>query len=300
MKIKPDSGLERILDFLQTVYRFRLDVGLIPSVLAPSFRKAAERFKNPEELKMIDKTKMGICEEVADIAYQVLKMLCLQGKILTGDSIAMLQNYLTKNHYYDASGALVGLDYLGLDGLAEKLVPEELAGRLQSLLPAVIFHTGRDNGYAIIRDFLAGQFVAYISRIWRGHEAGGLQTIEYIRDKKIPEETRELIEALVRSNENLTGDALMAGLAADLGLSRKLLRCVQDARITKEPRELLVLLAEILKLKTAKPITVEDTLNLMFLKMKGRQEMDFIGIDEQTMRRTCKPVEYLIEADMFF
>lgn len=297
--LKP-ADIDSVLDLLQTVYRFRLEVDLIPSVLREPFYGAAKRFREPEELKKIDKSKMGICEETADLTYQVLKMLCLIHNILTEKEIRVLQDYLVAHHYYDSDGKLAGLDYRGLDALSVALVPDRLVRKLLVLLPESLFLSGKDKGFAIMKEFLAGQFVAYISRVWRGHKAGGLQTVEYLRDEKIPEETRELVEALVRSGENVAGEAGLADLAINLNLSSLLLNDVGRFRESADAINLLNRLAEILELKIKKSVTVEDTLRLMFLKMKGRQEMDFCGIDEITMRRTCKPVEYLIEADMFF
>lgn len=89
-------------------------------------------------------------------------------------------------------------------------------------------------------------------------------------------------------------------IKGNLNTANVLLIHVKRLRAVREIRGPLNYLAKILKQKMNKPVTVEDTLQLMFLKMKGRQEMDFMGIDEITLRRTCKPVEYLIEADMFF
>lgn len=292
--------MKEILDFLQTVYPVGLDPKDIPSVLQRPFNKAAERFQKPEELKGLDRSRVGICEEVADLAYQVLKMACLQGSILNERTIKTLQDFLEENDYYDSEKRLVGLDYQGLDKLSVSLVHPQLVERLHDLLPPIMFIPRQDNGYGILRDFLAGQFVAYISRLWREHEAGGLQNIEYLKDKKIPEETRELIEAIIKSDLRLGGDKLMAELANDLQLSQQLLTQVYQIRQGARVLDLFAFLPLILNKKMAKPVTIEDTLHLMFLKMKGRQELDFMGVPEQTMRYICKPVEYLIEADMFF
>ena len=286
------AELDKILDFLQTVYRFRLEPKMIPTALKGPFSKAVERFKDQAELKKIDTAKMGICEEVADVAYQTLKLVCLQNKILTEETIQTLQNHLKNNNFYDGSGRLVGLNYADMEALSGKLVPGDLIEETQHLVHPAAF-LPKDGGKTIIRDFLAGQFVAYISRLWRGHKAGGLQTIEYIRDEKIPEETQELAEALVKSGGNLED------LEINLALATNLVGNVKITRETRDAFDLFAHIAIILKTKMAKPVTVEDTLHLMFLKMKGRQEMDFYGVDEKSIRLTCKPVEYLIEADMF-
>jgi hypothetical protein len=58
--------LKEVLDFLQTIYRYRLDVRLIPSSLKDPFDKAVSRFQNPEELQRTNRSVIGIGEEVGD------------------------------------------------------------------------------------------------------------------------------------------------------------------------------------------------------------------------------------------
>ncbi|MBI2626096.1 MAG: hypothetical protein HYW69_00695, partial [Candidatus Nealsonbacteria bacterium] len=207
---------------------------------------------------------------------------------------------LEKNHYYDNDGKLIGLDYRGLDRLSISLVPEGLVRELRCRLPDVVFSLYQEDGSRIVRDFLGGQFVAYISRIWRGHAMGGLQAAEHMRNTKIPEEMRELIEALIKSSDNLTGHNLIEDVKLNLSLANDLVNFTQYVIGHGDASLLLAHLAVIINKKIKKPVTVEDTLHLMFLKMKGRQELDFMGVPEQTMRYICKPAEYLIEADMFF
>ena len=94
MTEKGENSSEIILDFLQTVYPIRIDVKKIPISLRDSFFRAVERFQKPEELKKLDRSSVGVCEEVADLTYQILKMICLQEKILTEKTIQILQDYL--------------------------------------------------------------------------------------------------------------------------------------------------------------------------------------------------------------
>lgn len=291
--------VKEILDFLQTVYQYRLDPGLIPSSLKGSFARAVLRFQNPEELKKINRALVGIGEEVGDLAYQALKLICQGRDIMTEDTIKTLENHLTRNHFYDSDGKLVGLTYMDLDRLGRKVVGEELITNTCLLLPDSMFLPGPSIGRSIIREFLGGQFVAYISRQWRGHQAGGLQKIEYIRDRKIPEETRELIEAIIKSSEGMSGIDLMRELTQDVEMAANLMKGVEATRSYFDSEILLRALGGILRAKLPNPITVEETLSMMFCKMRGRQEMDFSGIDQITMRRTCFPVEFLIAADMF-
>ena len=79
-----------------------------------------------------------------------------------------------------------------------------------------------------------------------------------------------------------------------------LVNCVDEVRKSGSTDELFNEMSVLLKMKMEKPICVEDTLWLMFLKMKGRQEMTFSEFSENDMKLVCKPVEYLIEADLFF
>lgn len=274
--------MKEVLDFLQTIYPVRLNPKDIPSILQEPFNKAARRFQNPAELKNLKGSHMGICEETADLTYQLLKMICLKEGILNDKTIRILENHLEQNGYYDAEKRLMGLDYRGLDALSNSLVPQEMIIDLRRLLVSAMFIPGKDDGHSILRDFLGGQFVAYISRIWRGHALGGLQAVEHMRDKKIPEEAKELIEAL--------------GSEYEMEIQEQ----VAVVRTMGKTAGLFLLLVRILKEKMAKAVTIEDTLQLMFLKMKGRQELDFMAVPEQTMRYICKPAEYLIEADMFF
>src|SRR3989338_8416187 len=97
-----------------------------------------------------------------------------------------------------------------------------------------------------------------------------------VRRLYLPDLARELAEALSSAYEP------------------ELSRCVAVVIRESKTDPLLVQLSRILKEKIKKPVTMEDTLHLMFLKMKGRQELDFMGVPEQTMRYICKPVEYLI------
>lgn len=293
-----------ILDFLQfkSPYRFRLETELIPSILEGPFLKAAERFKDEKEIKKIEQSKMIICEEVADVSYQVLKLICLRDGILTEVTSRILHDFLEQNSYYDKDGSLMNLDYVGLDDLSLKLVPEKMALELKKRLPNSMFvpPPKGDNGLAIIKDFIAGQLVAHISRIWTKRHMKGIQAVGHINDKKIPEETRELLEAIFKSGENLEGEILMNDIRESLYLSQDILIAVDGVRTGKDAVNIFHALNMVLKAKIAKTITIEDTLHLMFLKMKGRQEMTFSGFDEKSMRLVCKPTEYLIEADLFF
>jgi hypothetical protein len=147
-----DAGVERVLDKLQRVYPFRLDLGLLPHVFRERFYQAAHKFADDE----IDETRMGLVEETGDLIYQVMKLDAVKRKILTPRKQKALYDKFRDK--IDPPYVHVFLDELYAEA-------REIANPRDSrILSGSIPYNGNGVHTDTAREFLANQYVSYISR----------------------------------------------------------------------------------------------------------------------------------------
>jgi hypothetical protein len=253
----------------------------MPKCFEQRFGAAAAYFEQAE----IPYYRMGICEESGDLCYQLLKMV--------GARIGALTEEDQQRLFQLRRDSLQGTDVCSFYGEALMMVNEDYVSMLRKELPRKLFSKEE----ALAREFLASQYVAYASRkVRQPHEQiAAFQSAEYVINTKIPEETAELLDVLVRFRKNLSGLEMVKGMRERMHLGYEVASAVVAA-ITDSKRERQAFCTLEHLIGSTIGMRLEDCLRFSLFKIRGRQELNFNGVVPEEVTRVCKPAEYLIEA----
>ena len=275
------ADIRPVLEKLEQLYHTKVDPNALPGTMKDRFYIAASRFST----QPIDGRRVNIAEEIGDIVYQVLKLVCCRRRILTPE----LQRAVFDQYQHQISGVAFRIPIDVIYRSALGLVRNETA--LEPYLPESSFPARHDTAKA----FLANQYVAYVSRLIGGYTTGGaFQTEGHIAFSRIPEETVELLYAL---NKDLAKVPPLRELGRHLEVSAALVRHVNAVvEDTEKTGELMQFLQGTLAEQVSRNLTLEAVLEFTLFKLKARQELTFLGHSTQSVQRICKPAEYVILA----
>lgn len=288
------QGIEKAITSLEKRLKLKISRRGVPEVFKNHFYEAALRFSTDN----IDNYKMGYAEEGGDIAYQTIKLICVNKGIVTPSNQRALYdkyaNYINSNK--------LKCNIYELYNSARSLVSDRMIENLSRELP----QEGFTNKNRISIDFLANQCVSFISRVMgnNGNIQSGFHTSEYIKKERIPEEIAELVDILGYPTRRKKSLELLEDIKHNLYLCSQLVdtaRFIADQSLYVinpcNETNLLELLNKILKEKLEN-INLEDALNFALFKIRGRQELTFKGMNEKEVRAICKPIEYIMEAGL--
>jgi hypothetical protein len=298
-----ENEISNILSDLQRVYRFRLNLEYLPSAFEEKFYVAAKRFSPIG----ISSSKMGIVEEVGDLLYQFFKLICVKNEILTVKNQSKLYDEYRQSIFENSttSKKMLSVDINTIYKTANKFVDSEQVNKFLDFIPTKYF----SNQKKIAKYFLSAQYASYLSRAIRNpNETGGtFHSVDFIAKRKIPEETQELIEVLNKQTNDKKKEDLLEFVKQNVVLSYRLVYLIDEfvnnsdsSKDNVSYDKLFSFLDDLVKEKINKDMSLENIIDFCLLKIKGRQELSFKGIDHRTVMHICKPAEYLMEANLVY
>lgn len=283
---------------LREKYDFDIDVEKVPLCCRPRLYNAAVRFTEED----IDTSRMGLCEEAGDMAYQLLKFFVVKGKVLTPDNQRVL--FDRYREYIAPKGLQVPVQelYDAAYGFAEeKMVKQVIKYFPLEPLNAPPF----PNPDRIAKDFLVTQFVNYISRDMRTDSSTQrFQTVEYIKTDRIPEEASELTDVILFQNRLPSSQKSFDELETKIATAKEIVGDIKLA-IDRHSNTNLVFthnvfdsLNTLLVDELGRAYNLERVLDFALFKTRIRNEMTFNGFNHRVVKGVSKVIEYFLEADL--
>ena len=281
------QNAQKALQKLEQGFGYKVDIKLIPEVFLGNFYKAAERFSK----ETIQTTKMGYAEEAGDITYQTLKLIGIDCGAMTSEKMGKLH----KMHKSKFKGGILTVDYDTIYLDAFTMLDKKDIQVMMKRLPDDIFAHNYDRA----RDYLANQQLSYVSRSLNPKQSGGgFHTPEYVKATKFPEEVAELVDVLSYPNQRLKGEEILNDMIKRLENSQYLVSLSKGViKDVKNSEKLLYFLDDLLHQKLEN-VGLEEVLGFTLFKIRGRQELSFKGYNTEDVHCICKPLEYLMEADL--
>jgi hypothetical protein len=278
------EDLKIVDEKVKKVYKYGIHSEHIPETYKDRFYRAAYRFSRQN----INYSKMGLAEEIGDLTYQVLKALLIGRNLLTLTD----QKRLYEKHNEDWQDLTISQLY----DEAYALVQDSHVRQVMSYFPSEIFPSSS----RIAKDFIANQYVAYLSRIVRvpHNTSWAYHTIDFVKNKKIPEEIAELVEIINKQQEVISGDDMLKSLKRNLTDSRRFVYLTSDFVKKDNFLELFEYSNSFIKKRLKDNLGLQDILDFCLFKIRGRQELTFKGYEHKAVMHIAKPIEYLIEADL--
>ncbi len=290
--VEKERIIEPICDRLAEMFGYRITYEEIPKTFRRVFQQYEDKFSTIE----IHHMKMGYAEEIGDVVYQVLKLIMVSERILLEEKQKKL--YDTYKSKISSSGFSVDIDTLYQDAI--DMIDEKMIGNLADHLGWRQF----PKRLTTAANFLANQYVSYISRSMHPELSGGAyHTAEYIKNDRISEETAELIDILTCPSRVLTGMSLVNDMEKNMKLAEMIImhtKCIYGNQFhtTVSGSSYFTTLDKLLKEKARNDMTLQDVLDFTLFKIRGRQELNFMGYVDKEVKRICKPLEYMLEAGL--
>jgi hypothetical protein len=253
------------------------DAYQVPPRLRDDFLKAERYFSNQE----IPFLRMGYAEEVGDVVYQLLKYSAAGHNVLHPN---------TQGKVFRDLGTAASVDEMY--DLAFRYASDENLDSIMQDIPRGMIKE------STVEALVASQYVSYISRRIRrpAEKDPGFQSQDYLMEHQLPAESAELIELVTLPAQDKVGRPLFRDMRQRINDAKAFLEEMTDMMGCRgKISGVLPILEDILKY-THSDITLDAAARYSLQKLRGRQELTFDGIEQQEVKRICKPAEYLIEA----
>jgi hypothetical protein len=282
-----NEELLRGLAELEIKFGFRYLLEETPACVKPHFEAALEHFTYAPELEY----KFNIFGEAGDLLYQVTKLVANFTNAIDRERLTEYEVFF-KNVSHELNGRPLLLNSAW--GTAGSYINNlfEFENRLGLI--------GFERVEELARNFVKNQFVATISRRLRDEREDVLYNDpNFLKLRKIPEETAELVDALTEfPNKGLTRDTL-SQLKYALDQSGHLVYLVQqnlDSHFCV--KDLTAHVSSLIQQYVHPHLNATAALSNTLERTRCRYEASFMRVPRDQMARVCDPVEYVLLSEI--